>query len=54
MKANNKAKEVAEDEADDEALWRDQVVNSIELFWLEKSLEFWFEIPYSKKTFKNG
>ena len=23
-------------------------------FWLEKSLEFWLEIPYTKKMFKNG
>ena len=32
--------------------------NSIEIFWLEfwpeKSLEFWLEIPYTKKMFKNG
>ena len=32
--------------------------NSIEKFWLEfwpeKSLEFWLEIPYTKKKFKNG
>ena len=23
-------------------------------FWLEKSLEFWLEIPHTKKVFKNG
>ena len=32
--------------------------NSIETFWLEfwleKSLEFWLEIPYTEKVFKNG
>ena len=32
--------------------------NSIEKFrlefWLEKSLEFWLEIPYTMKMFKNG
>ena len=32
--------------------------NSIENFWLqfrvEKPLEFWLEIPYTKKTLKNG
>ena len=28
--------------------------NSIEKFWLEKPLEFWLEIPYTKKMFKNG
>ena len=27
--------------------------NSIEKFWLEKSLEFWLEIPYTKKKLKN-
>ena len=31
--------------------------NSIEIlleFWLEKSLEFWLEIPHTKNNFKNG
>ena len=32
--------------------------NSIGKFWLEfrleKPLEFWLEIPYTKKMFKNG
>ena len=32
--------------------------NSTEKFWLEfrleKSLEFWLEIPYTKEMFKNG
>ena len=32
--------------------------NSIEKIWLEfrleKPLEFWLEIPYTKKMFKNG
>ena len=32
--------------------------NSIEKIWfefrLEKPLEFWLEIPYTKKTFKDG
>ena len=27
--------------------------NSIEKCWLEKSLEFWLEIPYTKEMFKN-
>ena len=28
--------------------------NSIEKNWLEKPLEFWLDIPYTKKKFKNG
>ena len=44
-------------------LWRRRFVkwlgpNSIENFWLEfwleKSLEFWLEIPHTKKMLKNG
>ena len=27
--------------------------DSIEKVWLEKSLEFWLEIPYTNKMFKN-
>ena len=27
--------------------------DSIGTIWLEKSLEFWLEIPYTEKTFKN-
>ena len=26
----------------------------LELFWLEKSLEFWFEIPHTEKMLKSG
>ena len=28
--------------------------NSTEKIWLEKPLAFWFEIPSTKKKFKNG
>ena len=36
-------------EATEEEQGRDSIGN----FWLEKPLEFWLEIPYTKKMFKN-